>query len=423
MYKCRLCKREKDDTPALSLTAEHGVKIDICSECIEQIHRFNEMKQKSKRNSASTISKINKNEILTEYKLLSDKIQVDGNGSGIPKPSEISAFLDKYVIGQKSAKIVMAVAVYNHLKRVRNKDKNIQKSNILMVGPSGSGKTELAKTIALFLNAPIVICDATRFTEAGYVGDNVESALAKLYMKANKNIDMAEKGIVFIDEVDKLKRHSSSGRDVSGEGVQQALLKLIEGSEVEVPISRMPNGEYKCVTMNTENILFICSGAFNGLQDEVRKKKNSIGIRATEPPKEGEMIKKINAENLISFGLIPELVGRLPVVVELEKLTKAELIEVMHRPKNSMIEQYKTLLELDGAKLEFKPDALEYIAELALASKTGARSLKSILENTMIPFMYSVPDMKENQGVVVTKDKVEESTQNTIENMVMQKNG
>ena len=417
MYKCRICKKEKNDSPGLSLKAEHGVVINICPDCICNIYKFLEMKKNKKAEDSLTSKKevdTNSSCVLNEN-TPSSRIA----NTKIPKPSEILAFLNEYVIGQNSAKIVLSVAVYNHIKRVRNKEKHIEKSNILMIGPSGCGKTELAKTIANFLNAPIVICDATRFTEAGYVGDNVESILTKLYMKANKNIDLAERGIVFIDEIDKLKKNHSGGKDVSGEGVQQALLKLVEGSDVEVPVSRLPNGEYKTITMNTENILFICSGSFGGLQKEVRKEKHTIGIQCkSNHLEEKESLKKINSDDLMSFGLIPELIGRLPVIVELEKLTIEELIEVLKRPKNSMVSQYKTLLELDGASLHFNDDALSYVAEIAYKGETGARGLKSIMENTMIPFMFRVPDMDTGAKIVITKDEVEKSTKETISGMV-----
>lgn len=417
MYKCRICKKEKNDSPGLSLKAEHGVIINICPDCIYNIYNFLEMKKNKK--SESSLTSNNEGGANASCVLNDNTPSSRIANTRIPKPSEILAFLNEYVIGQNSAKIVLSVAVYNHIKRVRNKEKHIEKSNILMIGPSGCGKTELAKTIANFLNAPIIICDATRFTEAGYVGDNVESILTKLYMKANKNIDLAERGIVFIDEIDKLKKNHSGGKDVSGEGVQQALLKLVEGSDVEVPISRLPNGEYKTITMNTENILFICSGSFGGLQKEVRKEKRPIGIQCTTNHlDEKSRLKKIDSEDLMSFGLIPELIGRLPVVVELEKLTMEELVEVLKRPKNSMVSQYKTLLELDGASLEFQDDALSYVAEIAYKGETGARGLKSIMENTMIPFMFRVPDMDMGAKIVITKDEVERSTKETISGMI-----
>lgn len=417
MYKCRICKKEKNDSPGLSLKAEHGVIINICPDCIYNIYNFLEMKKNKK--SESSLTSNNEGGTNASCVLNDNTSSSRIANTRIPKPSEILAFLNEYVIGQNSAKIVLSVAVYNHIKRVRNKEKHIEKSNILMIGPSGCGKTELAKTIANFLNAPIIICDATRFTEAGYVGDNVESILTKLYMKANKNIDLAERGIVFIDEIDKLKKNHSGGKDVSGEGVQQALLKLVEGSDVEVPISRLPNGEYKTITMNTENILFICSGSFGGLQKEVRKEKRPMGIQCTTNHiDEKSRLKKIDSEDLMSFGLIPELIGRLPVVVELEKLTMEELVEVLKRPKNSMVSQYKTLLELDGASLEFQDDALSYVAEIAYKGETGARGLKSIMENTMIPFMFRVPDMDMGTKIVITKDEVEKSTKETISGII-----
>lgn len=325
-------------------------------------------------------------------------------------PKGIKSYLDDYVIGQDKAKKTLAVSVYNHYKRINYPEKEIQKSNILLVGPSGCGKTELARHIAKFLNVPFAIADATSLTEAGYVGDDVENVLLKLIQAANDDIEAAEKGIIFIDEIDKIGRKSenpSITRDVSGEGVQQALLKLIEGTEVRVPINggrKHPNGP--CLTINTENILFICSGAFEGINDIIKKrttKTNSLGFLAKEENSE-EQVEKITQKDIIKFGLIPELVGRLPILTTVNQLEKDDLVKILTEPKNSIVKQFVTLLEMDNIELEFENEVLELIAEKCLETNTGARGLRSVIEDIMEDVMFEVPDEQDVQKVIITKD-------------------
>lgn len=325
-------------------------------------------------------------------------------------PKEIKKYLDDFVIGQDKAKKTLAVQIYNHYKRITNENKNIEKSNILMVGPSGCGKTELARSIANFLNVPFIIADATSLTEAGYVGDDVENVLVRLLQAANGDIKRAEQGIIFIDEIDKIGRKSESTsitRDVSGEGVQQALLKLIEGSIVRVPTEggrKHPNGP--SIYIDTKNILFICSGAFEGIDKIIEKRssvKKSIGFNSKE--QEAEDIKnKILAKDIISFGLIPELVGRLPIITEVSQLTKEDLVRILIEPKNSIIKQFKELLSLENIELEVEPIVLEMIANECLENKTGARGLRSVIENIMEDVMFEVPDNKNIKKIILTKD-------------------
>jgi len=317
------------------------------------------------------------------------------------KPSLIHKFLDDYIIGQENAKKIISVAVYNHYKRIAHPEDNIRKSNILMIGPSGTGKTEIARTIAKFLDVPFAIADATTLTEAGYVGDDVENVLLKLIQAADGDIKKAEKGIIYIDEIDKISRASenrSITRDVSGEGVQQALLKIIEGAEVRVPYNggrKVPNSG--CYTINTNQILFICAGAFEGL-DRMKKKSHSIGyVDHNEPENENYTTKDI-----IKYGLIPELIGRLPIIVETNPLTKDDLKRILIEPKNSVITQYIKLLEYDHIHLEFEDSFYETIIEDAIKNETGARGLKSALENRMTDIMYKAPELPENTTIVLT---------------------
>lgn len=336
----------------------------------------------------------------------------------LPAPHKLKAQLDEYIIGQDYAKKAISVAVYNHYKRVATNtmdDIEIEKSNMLMIGPTGCGKTYIVRTLARLLDVPLAIADATSLTEAGYIGDDIESVISKLLAAAGNDVERAEQGIVFIDEIDKLaKKRSTTNRDVSGESVQQGLLKLLEGSEVEVPVgATSKNAMVPLATVNTKNILFICGGAFPDLEDIIRErlnKRSSIGFGSdlkNEHEHDTGILRQVENEDLRKFGMIPEFLGRLPIVFSLEPMTIDMLVRVLKEPKNAIVKQYEKLLELDEVKLEFEDDALEAIAKKALEKGAGARGLRAIIEEFMLDIMYEIPKDQNIGRVIITKDYIE----------------
>ena len=425
---CYICRRPESKAGKMIRMPNH---ICICQDCMQKT--FDAINQ----NPGSYMEMLNMNPAMFNFQMndIPDRQKVKQKPQeekekkkeqgekpltlkDIPAPHRIKAELDEFIIGQDHAKKVVSVAVYNHYKRVVEDamdDIEIEKSNMLMIGPTGSGKTYLVRTLARLLNVPLAITDATSLTEAGYIGDDVESVLSKLLAAADNDVEKAQRGIVFIDEIDKIaKKRNTNSRDVSGESVQQGLLKLLEGSEVEVPVgATSKNAMVPMVTINTRNILFICGGAFPELENVIKarlNKKSSIGFEADLKDKydrDPNILRQVTLDDLREFGMIPEFLGRLPVIFTLDGLTKEMLVKILKEPKNAILKQYQKLLALDGVDLVFDEDALEAIAQKALEKRTGARALRSIIEEFMLDIMYEIPRDETIGRVTITRDYIE----------------